>query len=181
MYTLLVPVIIFAVYIFFLRELELSAVRNTLHDLGIAADASLTKYLQTLVDSWMLSGIAALSTITVSLQTNTVFVEDKQNGVNRDFVSSPINKNVLIGSYTGINQRIYRRSCCKIQPYPKPFPPKRIKVFIGISNKAVQTTGGGNANTNLQPVRKFYIRIRCISIQCDRFSIRNFNSFGIGC
>ena len=87
MYTLLVPVIIFAVYIFFLRELELSAVRNTLHDLGIAADASLTKYLQTLVDSWMLSGIAALSTITVSLQTNTVFVEDKQNGVNRDFVS----------------------------------------------------------------------------------------------
>lgn len=40
MYTLLVPVIIFAVYIFFLRELELSAVRNTLHDLGIAADAA---------------------------------------------------------------------------------------------------------------------------------------------
>ena len=103
MYTLLVPVIIFAVYIFFLRELELSAVRNTLHDLGIAADASLTKYLQTLVDSWMLSGIAALSTITVSLQTNTVFVEDKQNGVNRDFVSSPINKNVLIGSYILFN------------------------------------------------------------------------------
>lgn len=103
MYTLLVPVIIFAVYILFLRELELSTVENTLYRLGIQADEALNKYIRTLVDSWMLSGIAALSTITVSLQTNTVFVEDKQNGVNRDFVSSPINRNTLIGSYILFN------------------------------------------------------------------------------
>lgn len=103
MYTLLVPVIIFAVYILFLRELELSTVENTLYRLGIQADEALNKYIRTLVDSWMLSGIAALSTITVSLQTNTVFVEDKQNGVNRDFASSPINRNTLIGSYILFN------------------------------------------------------------------------------
>lgn len=99
MYTLLVPVIIFVVYIFFLRDLELMTVQNTLLELEIESDAILQKYINTLVDSWMLSGIAALSTITVSLQTDSVFVEDKQNGVNRDFVSSPIHRNVLIGSY----------------------------------------------------------------------------------
>ena len=103
MYTLLVPVIIFAVYILFLRELELSTVENTLYRLGIQADEALNKYIRTLVDSWMLSGIAALSTITVSLQTNTVFVETSRNGVNRDFVSSPINRNTLIGSYILFN------------------------------------------------------------------------------
>lgn len=103
MYTLLVPVIIFFVYILFLRGLELSTVQNTLYSLGIVSDAQLDKCIGSLVDSWMLSGIAALSTITVSLQTNTVFVEDKQNGVNRDFISSPINKNVLIGSYILFN------------------------------------------------------------------------------
>lgn len=102
-YTLLVPVIIFCVYVFFLRSLELSTVRNTLHELGIVADDTMTKYIDTLVDSWMLSGIAALSTITVALQTNTVFVEDKQNGVNRDFASSPIHRNALIGSYVLFN------------------------------------------------------------------------------
>ena len=43
MYTLLVPVIIFAVYILFLRELGLSTVENTLYRLGIQADESLDK------------------------------------------------------------------------------------------------------------------------------------------
>ncbi len=105
MYTLLVPVVIFAVYLLFLRGLELSMVQNILSDpaLGldpaVIGDIELHKYIETLVDSWMLSGIIGLSTITVALQTNTVFVEDKQNGVNRDFISSPIPRNLLIASY----------------------------------------------------------------------------------
>ncbi len=105
MYTLLVPVIIFAVYLLFLRGLELSMVQNILTDpaLGlsaeVAADARLHKCIETVVDSWMLSGIIGLSTITVALQTNTVIVEDKQNGVNRDFASSPIPKDLLVASY----------------------------------------------------------------------------------
>ena len=102
-YTLLVPVIIFAVYVFFLRGLELSTVENTLYRMGITPDEHLTRSIGTLVDSWMLAGIAALSSITVSLQTNTVFVEDKQNGVNRDFASSPIRRSALIGSYIVFN------------------------------------------------------------------------------
>ena len=103
MYTLLVPVIIFAVYIFFLRQLELSTVNNVLLENNIPKSEQLMKYIETLVDSWMLSGIAALSSITVSLQTNNVFVEDKQNGVNRDFASAPIRRGALIGSYVVFN------------------------------------------------------------------------------
>ena len=105
MYTLLVPVIIFVVYLLFLRGLELSMVQNTLSDpsWGLSAeiinDVQLHKYIETLVDSWMLSGIIGLSTVTVALQTNTVFVEDKGSGVNRDFASSPIHRNILIASY----------------------------------------------------------------------------------
>lgn len=99
MYTLLVPVIIFVVYIFFLRDLEMLTIQNELIKIGIADDAKMWHYCQTLVDSWMISGIIGLSTITVALQANTIIVEDKQNGVNRDFASSPIHKNVLISSY----------------------------------------------------------------------------------
>lgn len=105
MYTLLVPVIIFVVYLLFLRGLELSMVQNVLSDpqydlpASVSGDKHLYKLIETLIDSWMLSGIIGLSTITVALQTNTVFVEDKQNGVNRDFVSSPIHRNILIASY----------------------------------------------------------------------------------
>lgn len=98
LYTLLVPVIIFVVYVFFLRELELGMIVGYLPE-GLAYTDELSRYLGALVDSWMLSGITALSIITVSLQTNNVFVEDKQNGVNRDFASSPIPRSILIGSY----------------------------------------------------------------------------------
>lgn len=98
-YTLMVPLIILAVYICFLRELELSTVENMLYQLNIPYTAELKKYLDILVDSWMLSGIITLSTITISIQANNIIINDKENGVNRDFASSPINKNLLIGSY----------------------------------------------------------------------------------
>lgn len=111
MYTLLVPVIIFVVYIFFLRDLELANIKSTLAQTGLKQpelfasisvlidDAHFWTQVRTLVDSWMIGGILGLTAITVSLQTNAVIVEDKENGVNRDFVSSPILRNVLITSY----------------------------------------------------------------------------------
>lgn len=98
-YTLMVPLILLVVYICFLRQLELSTVQNMLHQLGIERTDELQKHVYTLVDSWMMSGLIALSTITISIQTNNIIINDKENGVNRDFASSPINKNLLIGSY----------------------------------------------------------------------------------
>lgn len=108
MYTLLVPIIILAVYIFFLRDLELTSVNAALAEMfkdspEILKDSEFIRARNSLIDSWMLSGIISLSTITVSLQTNNIFVEDKENGIKRDFISSPINKNVLIVSYFAYN------------------------------------------------------------------------------
>ena len=99
LYTLLVPIIILLVYILFLRNLELSTVQNILYELEVEATPELTTYINTLVDSWMLSGIIILSTITISIQTNNIIINDKENGVNRDFASSPIKNSYLIGSY----------------------------------------------------------------------------------
>ena len=92
-YTLLVPIIILGVYVFFLRDLELSNILGSVDELLKdselnANDPSVVKYIETIIDSWMLSGIISLSTLTVSLQTNNIFVEDKENGMNRDFISS---------------------------------------------------------------------------------------------
>lgn len=108
-FTLMVPFIIFVIYILFLRDLELNSVSSVLADLAekhnapeikaLSANAEFIKKVETLIDSWMLSGIIAISTMTVSLQTNTMIVADRETGVNKDFVSSPINRNLLIGSY----------------------------------------------------------------------------------
>lgn len=104
-FTFMVPFTIFLIYIFLLRNLELTTVNGILADISAKEGASLVddKKLSTLiggvVDTWMLSGILAISTVTVSLQTNWMIISDKETGVNRDFASSPINRNVLIGSY----------------------------------------------------------------------------------
>lgn len=99
-YTLMVPIIILVIYIIFLRDMELNAVKIELLRRGINTDnKELMYYISMVVDAWMLSGIVSISSITISLQTNSLIVEDKENGINKDFVSSPINKNILIASY----------------------------------------------------------------------------------
>lgn len=105
-FTVMAPLIIFAVYILFLRNLELGSVQSAISQINSEFDLATPivytdhqKAIETVVDSWMLSGIIAISTITVSLQTNNIIVNDKENGVNRDFASSPINKGLLIASY----------------------------------------------------------------------------------
>ncbi len=103
MYTLMVPVVILVIYILFLRDLEITMAKNTLSDIyAISANSlngDLIHHVSSIIDSWMMSGLLAISIITISLQTNSLIVEDKEHGINRDFVSSPINKNVLIVSY----------------------------------------------------------------------------------
>ena len=104
-YTMMVPLIIIAVYIVFLRQLELNTVKNILleENVLISEGSSEMKMIESVVDSWMLSGILTLSTITISIQTNNIIINDKENGVNRDFASSPISRNFLIGSYFVFN------------------------------------------------------------------------------
>ena len=103
MYTLMVPVVILIIYILFLRDLEITMAENTLSDIyqlsAGSLNSDLLKYVSSIIDSWMMSGLLAISIITISLQTNSLIVEDKEHGINRDFVSSPINKNILIISY----------------------------------------------------------------------------------
>ena len=104
LYTLLVPIIIFIVYLIFLRSMEFEMIKSSLKDLGLVSGTewiypSMEKSVFIIMDSWMMSGIIGISAITISIQTNNILVNDKENGVNRDFISSPINKKTLILSY----------------------------------------------------------------------------------
>lgn len=106
-FTLMVPFIVFVIYIFFLRNLELLTVKDVFRESTIdvlknfdpAGNAEINRHVGTILDSWMLSGIMAFSTLTVSLQTNNIIVADKENGINRDFASSPVSNTILILSY----------------------------------------------------------------------------------
>ena len=80
-YSFMVPVVILVIYILFLKDLEINSINSILNEYGLilSNDEELFRLVQGLVDSWMLSGILAVSCITVSLQTNYILVRDKES------------------------------------------------------------------------------------------------------
>lgn len=104
-FTLMVPLAIFAIYILFLRPMETGQIKASLESLlpEVIANESLLHQFYSLADSWMIAGVLAVSCITVSLNTNYILVKDKENGINKDMVSSPIDSRVIVLSYFTFN------------------------------------------------------------------------------
>lgn len=113
-FTLMVPLAVFVVYILFLRQIETNTIEQALKELlsqqqnatlvpGTAEYAGVLKKIYGIADCWMVSGILAVSCITVSMNTNYIVVRDREFGMERDFISSPINSNVIVASYFTFN------------------------------------------------------------------------------
>lgn len=104
-FTLMVPLAIFLIYVLFLRPMETSQIKDALLNVmpEVIDNKDLLKQFYSLADSWMISGVLAVSCITVSLNTNYIFVKDKEGGMNKDMVSSPIDSKVIVLSYFTFN------------------------------------------------------------------------------
>ncbi len=102
LFTLMVPLVIVLVYILFLRPLETDMVEEAIAAYMEVTDELLDE-VNGLVDSWMISGILAVSCITVSLNIYTLMVRDKETGITKDFASSPIPSTMIMISYFVFN------------------------------------------------------------------------------
>lgn len=101
-FSLLVPAITLIIYILFLRDLELQGVEGELNKYFTVeqlAAMNLTQLTSGIIDSWMLSGIIAISCISVSFNCCYIIVNDRETSVNRDFISSPISRPIIRLSY----------------------------------------------------------------------------------
>lgn len=108
-FTLMVPLTVFAVYVVFLRPMEITQIKQMLEANGIVYDAMTEageRFLHGIygiADSWMISGVLSVSCITVALNTNYVLIRDKERGVAKDFISSPILPTTITLSYFVFN------------------------------------------------------------------------------
>lgn len=104
-FALLVPMITLIIYIIFLRKLQTTAIDNNIGTYlpDFAKDAGVLSKAHLLADAWMLSGIVAVSCISVSLNTCTIMINDRMTGVSKDFVSSPISRRSINASYILFN------------------------------------------------------------------------------
>lgn len=111
-FTLMVPLAIFAVYVVFLRPMEIDEIKNfrvtnvhglTLERLQGEQREPLRHRIYGIADCWMISGVLAVSCITVSLNSNYIVVRDKERKISMDFVSSPILPRTISFSYRIFN------------------------------------------------------------------------------
>lgn len=100
-FSLMVPVLTLVIYALFLRDLEINAVAPMIAEYFTeeADRIVISNMVGGVVDAWMLSGIIAISCITVSLNSCYIMIQDKEQGVNKDFTSSPISKWSIRMSY----------------------------------------------------------------------------------
>ena len=99
-FSLLAPIIILVLYILFLGDIQVTSIKSQFDSFGVSVD---DKLIGAFVDSWMLSGVMAVSCITVSFSVNTVMVHDRENGIINDMISSPIRKYLINFSYIVAN------------------------------------------------------------------------------
>lgn len=104
-FALLVPMITLIIYVIFLRQLQITAIDSNIGSVitGHEITQELKNQAYLLADAWMLSGIVAVSCISVSLNTCTIMINDKAQGVSKDFVSSPISRRSINVSYLLFN------------------------------------------------------------------------------
>lgn len=89
-FSFLSVIIILAMYILFLGKLQSDNLTSAFGDI---------EGIHWLVSSWIMAGLVTVSTITVPLGAVGKLIDDRQDGIIKDFYTSPINRNVLALSY----------------------------------------------------------------------------------
>ncbi len=93
-FSLLSPLIVFMLYVLFLKDLQYDSIKETLQAFNISKSL-----LEGFVDNWMIGGVLAVGCVSVSLSANSIMVADKTKGILADSIASPIKRSVVKISY----------------------------------------------------------------------------------
>lgn len=85
-FSLLAVFIIIGLYVLFLGE-------------TIVADMSEIKGARFLMDSWVMAGLLAVTSVTTTMGAASVVVDDKSKGIAKDFHCSPLKRTAIVGGY----------------------------------------------------------------------------------
>ena len=106
-FSLLAPLIVLAVYVLFLADIQVDAVKSNFENVPID-----DKLIKNFVDAWMLAGVIAVACITVSFSAQNIMIADKERGVLVDILSSPIPRGLIGVAYLISNIIISLCFCC---------------------------------------------------------------------
>ncbi len=93
-FSLLAPLIVLALYVLFLSDIQMDSVRSAFE--GMPIDE---KLLKNFVDSWMLAGVVSVACVTVSFSAQGIMIQDKEKGVLGDMLASPVPRSLVDVGY----------------------------------------------------------------------------------
>ncbi|MBR1747136.1 MAG: ABC transporter permease [Clostridia bacterium] len=93
--SVLSPLIVLLLYVFFLGDLQVDAVKSAIPT-GFSVDDSV---ITAFVDSWLIAGIMCVSCLTVALNSMAVMIRDRERSTYKDLVSAPVKPSVLTLGY----------------------------------------------------------------------------------
>lgn len=94
-FSVLTPLIVFALFLLFLGDVQTAAVLDALPP-GTETDGSVKAF----VGGWLISGVIGSSCVTVPVcAANAVIVPDRERGLVRDLYASPVKKWVISAGY----------------------------------------------------------------------------------
>lgn len=94
--SLITPLILFVLYVTFLRNVYIDSFKNISEEFEVAIDS---KVLNGITGAWLMSSILSVSSLTVAFCSNIIMVEDKMNSTVNDFNVSPVHKTAIAVSY----------------------------------------------------------------------------------
>ena len=95
-FSMLAHIIVFFLYIAFLKNTYLDGLKNSVKDLSNLIDMN---DIESITNAWLLAGVLGTSSITVSLNSLQVMVKDKESKIDYDYSSSPIPSFVVTFAY----------------------------------------------------------------------------------
>ena len=85
-FSLLGVIIIIALYVLFLGD-------------TVAQDIGHVENARFLMDSWIMAGLLAITSVTTTLGGASVVIDDRHRGIAKDFHSSPLSRSSIVGGY----------------------------------------------------------------------------------
>ena len=102
-FALLAPFIVLLLYVLFLGDMQKDTVLSMMQGILQTDKIFDEKAISSFVACWMVAGVITVAIITVSLNANTIMVEDKSRGVCSDSLASPAKQWVINLSYYFFN------------------------------------------------------------------------------
>ena len=93
-FSLLAPLIVLLLYVFFLKELQIDSAAAMFGDVPVDPDL-----IEKTVNNWMLAGVVSVACVTVSFSAQEREIKDRETGVVADIKASPLPRPLIEMSY----------------------------------------------------------------------------------